>query len=210
MGIEAIVPIITSLIAAVSAGITGFFAWKYKQRELAHEKELKKLKLAQEDRVDQRRLQFETEAEAVRRSDTSTVDMSSIMVKAQEALSDGFSRQLAHVSGLYEDLTRDFEAFKKSAEKSRREYEALTQSLRKQIYQFQNILSAIKFNLMIMGSRIDDIYGTIDAEDKELLSKVKRLSTIHATIVTSLDSVKLDWDVDNNVTISFKQEPLTD
>lgn len=196
---EMLVAAISGVFACLSAIVAGINAYKSKQAQNEHERVLAQL-----------RLEHESKLESVRLDNAKDVDMSNLVLKAQESVSGAFNTQFQQAQIQYQNLLSEFEEFKKESKKDRVRYEEATQRYQEQVHKFRDVVSAIKFNLLLMGSRIDDIFSKIDDADTELVLKVKQLSAVYRTIITSLESVSPVKGAPEGMMIKFEMRKVDD
>lgn len=197
METEILVAVISGAFAIFSALVAGINAFKTKQAQHRHEKQLKEL-----------RLEHDKEMESERIANSEKVDMSSLVVKAQEGVSKAFETQFTQAQTQYENLLNEFKTFKEESKKDRQHHEKVTKNYERQVRNFRKILSTIKFNLLLMGSRIDDIYGSLNDENMELVLKVQKLSSIYEAVITSLESVDVVKNVPEGMLVHFDIKPI--
>lgn len=210
MDAEITIAIVSGLFALLSALVASVNAIKTKRAQRDAAAQRQKTQLAHEKELKQLRLAYEKEMESERIANTEKVDMSSIVVQAQENISNAFQAQFAQAQTQYKNLQEEFKAFKEESKKDREHYKKVTETYQTQVKHFKRILSAIKFNLLLMGARIDEIYGFLEEEESELVFKVRQLSSIYKAVLSSLESVDTEKVVSEKMLIHFDMKPLDD
>ena len=150
----------------------------------------------------------EQEVERLKVHGLATVDMTRIIVDVQRAVQDNFQAQFnafqVQQASLEKNLdlaNQDIARVKKESDQKLRmanvalqRAENTAQLLIRQINQLQAVFDTIRFNLIVLGKRIEDVRILLPAGHNELHLKVDELARIHATVVTSLESVDLSHE----------------